>query len=194
MRWLFSLRSIRSALSAAPPSLRLVMIAHGKVGDMRRLSKCQMLGTHPVKIPTLRDYPPPISRSLSSPRVAQRTPSQRPCPPRRASVPPKVRSPSYRRKHDCLFVPNLEAIAEVIEARRQQARVESDTNDRTAGIPARFLSPLAIGIFLTLLPPVAVALVWLSPHFRHPARVAVTVYGMFALVAVLVAIVVAVHG
>ena len=158
---------------------------------MRKFNDCHMLSTRPVKIPTLRNYPPPPSRPLSSPRIAQRMPSQRPPQARRASVPPPVRSESYRRKHDCLFVPNLEAVAEGIEARREQPRSESAARDRD--IQSWFLNPLAIGLMLTLLPPLAVALVCLSPRFSHTAKVAVTVYGMFALVALLVAVVAAVH-
>lgn len=55
------------------------------------------------------------------------------------------------------------------------------------------MSPLTIGLLLAFLPPVAVALVWQSPHFGRSGRIAVTAYGMFAFVAMLAAAVIALH-
>jgi hypothetical protein len=44
-----------------------------------------------------------------------------------------------------------------------------------------------------LAPPLAVSLVWSSKHFAHPAKVAITIYGMFTFVALLAAAVFGLH-
>jgi hypothetical protein len=49
-------------------------------------------------------------------------------------------------------------------------------------------TPLALGLLMTIAPPVAVTLVWSSPRFSRAAQVALTAYG--ALVTVLLAAIV----
>jgi hypothetical protein len=155
---------------------------------MRKFNDCNFFGTRPVKIPTLRDYPPRCTRSTLPP-ASPRPISHRPPPSRRQSAPPPARSRSSQRKHDCLFVPNLKEIEEVIDARRGKMRSVAAAN-----ATASLASPLAIGLLLMFLPPVAVVLVWQSSRFSHAARIAVTTYGMFAFIAMLAATVAALHG
>jgi lipopolysaccharide export LptBFGC system permease protein LptF len=51
-------------------------------------------------------------------------------------------------------------------------------------------SPLAIGLLMLVMPPVAVTLAWASPRFGRTAQIALTAYG--ALVTVVMAVMVAV--
>ncbi len=155
---------------------------------MRKFNDCNLFGTRPVKIPTLRDYPPRCARSTVPP-PSPRPVSYRPVVSRRQSVPPPVRSRSSQRKHDCLFVPNLGDIEEVINARHGELRPDSVSKANSI-----LTTPLAIGLLLTFLPPVAVALVWHSSHFSHAAKIAVTAYGLFAFLALLGAAIVLSHG
>jgi hypothetical protein len=103
-------------------------------------------------------------------------------------APPPVRSPSYRRLHDCLFVPNIEEVMELVEARRLINGREQNFAPTKSNVEPAFTSPLAIGIALAFMPPLAVSLVWSSRHFNHAAKVAITVYGMFTFAMSLIAI------
>ena len=158
---------------------------------MPRLNECQIIARYPFGIPTLRGFPPPPPRSARVP-LASLAISNRRTPSIALALPP-VRSPSYRRLHDCLFIPNIEQLIELAEARRViNGREQNLFAPAKSNVELGFTSPLAIGMALTFLPPLAVSLVWSSRHFNHAAKVAITVYGMFTFVMSLIAVYVAV--
>lgn len=158
---------------------------------MRRLNDCQIIYPAPFELPTLRGYPPPppVARDVSTAEQKRRGTSA-------TYLPPPVRTRSHRRLHDCRFVPNYETAVELVEARRFVC--EYDALARAAQPRSRrepsLTSPLAIGLLLAFVPPLAVTLVWSSKHFAHSAKVAITIYGMFTFVALLVAAIFGVHG
>ena len=166
------------------------MKRYTRVRVMSRLKDRLKLGRYPIGIPTLRGYPP----AASARRPSQRPPSQRRAAPI-SSAPLPIRSRSYRRKHDCLFIPNFEELAELVDARRS-VRGFVSAADAQQGLQrqTRFTSPLAIGLALAFMPPVAVALVWSSPHFGYAAKVAVTVYGAGTFVLMMSAVITLIHG
>jgi len=181
-----SKQRVTCELCVTKPELKL----YACVRVMARLKDRLKLGRYPIGIPTLRGFPPaaPI-----------RHPSQRPPSQRRAapisSVPLPIRSRSYRRQHDCLFVPNFEELAELVDARRGIRRLASAADAQQAlQRQTRFTSPLAIGLALAFMPPVAVALVWSSPHFGFAAKVAVTVYGAGTFALMIGAVIALIHG
>jgi len=93
-----------------------------------------------------------------------------------------------------MFLPNFDDVAEFVEARRRILELDSKVHPRhIAKREPRFTSPLVIGLMLAVLPPLAVTLVWSSPHFVHAAKVAVTIYGMFTFVALLATVMLALH-
>jgi hypothetical protein len=93
-----------------------------------------------------------------------------------------------------MFLPNVDDIVEFVEARRRLLELDSKFPRRhKAKREPRFTSPLAIGLMLAVVPPLAVTLVWSSPHFVYPAKVAITLYGMFTFVAMLATILLALH-
>ena len=163
---------------------------------MRKLNDCRIVPPYPFGIPTLRGYPSPVAAAHDASAI----PLKRRVTPV-AYVPPEIRSRTYRRLHDCLFIPNFETVAEVVEARRLVYEYEAlrsgtaSTRDNYRVMPyrrrsryeSRLTSPLAIGFMLAFIPPLAVSFVWSSKHFEHPAKIAITVYGMFTFVALLVA-------
>ena len=163
---------------------------------MRKLNDCQIVPPYPFGIPTLRGYPSPTATAHDASAI----PLKRRATPV-AYKPPVTRSRTYRRLHDCLFIPNFETVAEVVEARRLVYEYEAlrsgtaGTRDNYRVMPYRRRSrhespltrPLAIGFMLAFIPPLAVSFVWSSKHFEHPAKIAITVYGMFTFVALLVA-------
>ena len=157
---------------------------------MPRLNECQIIGPYPFGIPTLRGYPPPAP---SRPPSFYPKPTQRRAQPL-ANAPVPVRSPSYRKFHNCMFLPNVDDIVEFVDARRRLLELDSKVQRRhhTKHEP-RFTSPLVIGLMLAVMPPLAVTLVWSSPHFVYAAKVAVTIYGMFTFIALLATIVFALH-
>lgn len=154
---------------------------------MRKFAECRLFGMRPFKIPTLRDFPPRVVRTSSLP-PSPRPVSQHPVATRRASMPPPVRSRSSQRKHDCMFGPNQRAVEGLIDGQRGELHAAALSAPATA-----LLSPLGVGLMLTFLPPVAIVLVWQSPHFSQAARIAVTAYGLLAFVALLVAGVAVLH-
>lgn len=156
---------------------------------MRKLNDCQIVGPYPFGIPTLQGNPPPVGRAHEEPAI----PLKRRVAPV-SYAPPSVRSRSYRQLHDCLFIPNFQTVAELVDARRYILEYESLGRRRPWRRESRLTSPLAIGLMLAFLPPLAVSLVWSSKHFAQPAKVAITVYGMFTFVALLVAAFLGLHG
>ena len=93
-----------------------------------------------------------------------------------------------------MFLPNVDDIVEFVDARRRLLDLDSKVQRRhLAKHEPRFTSPLVIGLMLAVLPPLAVTLVWSSPHFMYAAKVAVTIYGMFTFLALLATILLALH-
>jgi hypothetical protein len=93
-----------------------------------------------------------------------------------------------------MCIAKFDDFAEIVDARRRIVEFDLGLRGQRTTQPApSFTSPLAIGLLLTVMPPMAVALVWSSPHFAHAARVAVTVYGMFTFMTALAAIILVLH-
>jgi hypothetical protein len=145
----------------------------------RRLKNCRIM-YRPWAVPTLIAYPPPPPQP-----VKERVVVARPSTPPEAPRPLPVRSRSERRRRDCVFIPDMDVALQFIEARRHAAVVE-----RPVYQPPRdgLDGPLAIGLLMTVAPPLAVTLVWSSPRFTRAAQIALTVYG--ALVTVILAAIV----
>jgi hypothetical protein len=104
-------------------------------------------------------------------------------------APLPVRSPSERRRRDCVFIPDMDIALQFIEARRRASEFERDTElVRQRTMLAReggMETPIAIGLLMTIAPPLAVTLVWSSPRFPRAAQIALTIYG--ALVTLVIA-------
>jgi hypothetical protein len=83
-------------------------------------------------------------------------------------------------RHDCLFMPNMDIALQFIEARRAAPPSRPDVSQ---GRPTSFEIPIAIGLLMTIAPPVAVTLVWATPQFSRTAQIALTVYGALVTVA-----------
>lgn len=147
----------------------------------RRLKNCRIM-YRPWAVPTLIAYPPPPPAPTKESIVVAR-----PSTPTEAPRPLPVRSRSERRRRDCVFIPDMDVALQFIEARRHAATVE---RRRDEVLPPRDAldGPLAIGLLMTVAPPLAVTLVWSSPRFTRAAQIALTVYG--ALVTVVLAAIV----
>lgn len=146
----------------------------------------------PWAVPTLIAYPPPPPSRREEPPVVVARPST---PPERRQPLP-VRSRSERRRRDCVFLPDMDVAIQFLEARRYAAAVEAGLADepprfalpaRAAGIEGA-TAAIAIGLLMTIAPPIAVTLVWTSPRFARPAQIALTIYG--ALMTVVLAAIV----
>jgi hypothetical protein len=142
--------------------------------------------TGPVPIPTLRAYPPPAP---VAPRpVVHRRKVDEPFP----DFPTPLSSPLRRRARqsklrDCMFLPDMSAAIAFLQARRAVGAPGSEPGrDAVSALE----SPLAIGLLMLVMPPVAVTLAWASPRFGRTAQIALTAYG--ALVTVVMAVMVAV--
>ncbi|HEY8040021.1 MAG TPA: hypothetical protein VIF15_09520 [Polyangiaceae bacterium] len=152
---------------------------------LRRLGHCRIM-QRPWGMPTLIAYPPPPYASTRPRPFVSITRAPEPPAP---SPWPTVRSRSYRRRHDCVFIPDMEVAVEFLEARRLAAQIER--GERRKGRPEReerqeqeeeeesatLDDPLALGLLMTFLPPLAVTLVWSSRRFCRAAQIALTLYG-----------------
>lgn len=146
-------------------------------------------------VPTLIAYPPPPPEPararpiLSLPRV------QTPIP--QARVPWEERS-ARRRRRDCIFIPDMDVAMQFIEARRQAAgmnRIRDLARDEALpGLPLTAMdTPLVLGLLMTVLPPLAVTMVWSTSRLPRAAQIALTLYGALTTIA-LTAIVIAALG
>jgi len=135
----------------------------------------------PWSVPTLIAYPPPPPE-LARPRPALLMPAVEPLrtPVRR----PDLRTPS-RRRRDCVFIPDMDIALQFIEARRRAAGLDrpAPADSSPPALPAVFDTPLVLGLLLTVLPPLAVTIVWSSPRFSASARIALTLFGALVTVA-----------
>src|SRR5579871_4023893 len=140
----------------------------------RRFKNCRIM-YRPWAVPTLIAYPPPPPAPVKKPMVVAR-----PSTPPEAARPLPVRSRSDRRRRDCVFIPDMEVALQFIEARRRLA--EGDRGAHDALPRDGFDGPLAIGLLMTVAPPLAVTLVWSSRRFTRAAQIALTVYGALVTV------------
>jgi hypothetical protein len=147
----------------------------------RRLKHCRIL-YRPWRVPTLISYPPPPPAKRDEPIIGFARPAT---PPERVTPPP-VRSRSERRRRDCVFIPDMDIALQFIEARRQAAgllgELELPPSSRRAAryeVPKHEItdSPVAIGVLMTVAPPLAITLVWSSSRFARTAQWALTAYG-----------------
>ncbi len=95
-------------------------------------------------------------------------------------VHPFAARPRRPRKHDCLFLPDMDVALQILEARHAASPARADVLApvRPVPVPEPFLpSPVAIGLLMLVAPPLAVTLVWTSPRFDATARMALTVFG-----------------
>ncbi len=129
----------------------------------------------PWRVPTLIAYPPPPPEP-ARPRPLLLLPAVEPArtPARR----PDGRS-TTRRRRDCIFIPDMDIALQFIEARRRAADLDRPARDdrEILAVPTAFEAPLVVGLLMTILPPLAVTMVWSSPRFSPSARIALTLYG-----------------
>jgi len=148
---------------------------------VRRLKHCRII-YRPWRVPTLIAYPPPpppVTRL--EPVVALARPAT---PPERVAPLP-VRSRSERRRRDCVFIPDMDIALQFMEARRRAAGILGEPEPPPSSARHRYEipkheiadSPLAIGLLMTVAPPLAVTLVWSSGRFPRAAQWALTAYG-----------------
>jgi hypothetical protein len=159
---------------------------HRDSTPVRRMKQCR-IWYRPAGMPTLIAYPPPPpERRASTPllgSVRERTTPATPAESIEAEWPP-LRPRTSRRRRDCVFIPDMDIAMQFIEARRFAAELAGgrDRRDRDeALVPAlpvsTWSSPIAIGLLMTFLPPLAVTLVWYSPSVPRAAQLALTAYG-----------------
>ena len=154
---------------------------------VRRLKHCRIM-VAPWRVPTLIAYPPPppdFARSrpmLELPRV------RTPVPPS-PSVPWEPRS-AWRRRRDCVFIPDMDVAVQFLEARRRAAegdRMHDPVPRLPPALSRRVASvldtPLALGLLMMVLPPLAVTLVWSTGRLPRTAQIALTLYGALVTVA-----------
>jgi hypothetical protein len=134
----------------------------------------------PWRVPTLIAYPPPPPEP-ARPRPLLLMPAfEAPVSPVRR---PDGRS-STRRRRDCIFIPDMDIAMQFIEARRRAAGLYRPARiDREPAPPSAFDAPLILGLLMTVLPPLAVTMVWSTPRFSRAARIALTLYGALVTVA-----------
>jgi hypothetical protein len=145
---------------------------------VRRLNHCRIL-YRPWRVPTLISYPPPPPRPAPyEPVVALARPST---PPEHVAPMP-VRSRSERRRRDCVFIPDMDIALQFLEARRiaMEGNEPPASSRRPYALPRHELadSPVAIGLLMTVAPPLAITLVWSSTRFAPAAQWALTAYGV----------------
>ena len=83
--------------------------------------------------------------------------------------------------HDCRFFPDVEATPQSSNAPRAEAAVPVTHDSQRLTLQMA----VAIGLLMTVAPPVAVTVVWATPAFSRAAQLALTVYG--ALVTLIIA-------
>jgi len=160
---------------------------------VRRLKQCR-IWYRPSGMPTLIAYPPPPPERR--PSWSELAPLRLPAPTPRMDS-PTLRPRSSRRRRDCVFIPEMDIAMQFVEARRMAARIERAEHEerpsRDALPVSAMESPLFMGLLMTLLPPLAVTLVWYSPRVPRAAQIALTAYGALVTLA-LTAVVIAAIG
>ena len=128
--------------------------------------------------------PPPPEPALSRPIVAL----PRVAAPGEAIERRSPRSPSQRRRRDCVFIPDMDVAVQFIEARRRAAEIERDAVDAHRDRERRprsvaFDDPMVLGFLMLMAPPLAVTLVWSTPRLPRTAQIALTLFGALTTVA-----------
>ena len=127
----------------------------------------------PFGLPTMIAYPPPPYSPpptfVAAPLLAMA----------RAPSPPLTRSRTYRRHRDCQFIPNMDVAVQFIEARQIAIALGKPARRVPRTASPRLYDPLAIGLLMTVMPPVGVPLLWASHRFTREAKIALTLYATF---------------
>jgi len=137
-------------------------------------------------VPTLIAYPPPPPEPararpiLAMPRV--HTPL-----PVTSRTPWEERS-ARRRRRDCVFIPDMDIALQFAEARQKAAGMHSVRDlvldDGLPRLPRTARdTPLVLGLLMTLVPPLAVTMVWSSSRLPRAAQIALTLYGALTMLA-----------
>jgi hypothetical protein len=84
----------------------------------------------------------------------------------------------------------MDMALQFIEARRRaddivEGRARRRDRGHPAALPSALDTPVVLGLLLTVLPPLAVTMIWSTSRFSRTAQLALTLYG--ALVTVLLA-------
>jgi hypothetical protein len=127
-------------------------------------------------VPTLRGFPPPPFVLAPSPLLSPYDSRQS----REAPAPYRPRSRSYRKLHDCQYIPDMSMALQFLNARRATA-VPAPLRPDPA--PSALGLAVAVGLLMTVAPPVAVTIVWATPMFPRPAQLALTAYGALVTLA-----------
>ena len=153
---------------------------------VRRLKHCRIM-VAPWRVPTLIAYPPPPPDSARARPILELPRVRTPVPPAQALVPWEMRS-ARRRRRDCVFIPDMDIALQFIEARRRAEGMDRKPDVRDdLRLPVWRLSgvletPLVLGLLMTVLPPLAVTLVWSTPRLPRTAQIALTLYGALTTV------------
>jgi hypothetical protein len=137
-------------------------------------------------VPTLIAYPPPPPESARARPILALPRVQTPVPPA-PRVPWEERS-ARRRRRDCIFIPDMDIALQFIEARRQAAGMDRirdlARDDALPSLPTTAMdTPLVLGLLMTILPPLAVTMVWSSSRLPRMAQIALTLYGALTTLA-----------
>jgi hypothetical protein len=146
----------------------------------RRLRHCQLI-ERGWSIPTLRGFPPPPFKLSPSPLLSPGFERDTRPPPE----PYRPRSRSYRLLHDCQYIPDMSVALQILNARRAtepRSKAARPATEAGAG-PDALRMALAIGLLMTVAPPVAVTVVWATPTFSRTAQLALTAYGALVTLA-----------
>jgi hypothetical protein len=130
----------------------------------------------PLRVPTLIAYPPPVAE-VGPTRPLMALPAVR-----SSAVPDApVRSPGRRRARECVFIPDMDIALQFIEGRRRAAEAAGlgvpPGPALPSSLPAVLESPLVLGLLMTVVPPLAVTLLWSTPRLPRSAQIALTLYG-----------------
>lgn len=93
-----------------------------------------------------------------------------------------------RRRRDCVFIPDMDIALQFIEARRQAAGIDRIRDlAREPLLPAlpmsAMVTPIVLGLLMTVVPPLAVTMVWSSTRLPRAAQIALTLYGALTMIA-----------
>ena len=152
---------------------------------VRRMKHCRIMQGR-WAVPTLIAYPPPPPE-LGRPRPILALPRVHTPVPVAPRVPWEERS-ARRRRRDCVFIPNMDIALQFIEARRQAAGIDRIRDlAREPLLPAlpmsAMVTPIVLGLLMTVVPPLAVTMVWSSSRLPRAAQIALTLYGALTMVA-----------
>ncbi|HEY3820747.1 MAG TPA: hypothetical protein VGL81_26455 [Polyangiaceae bacterium] len=157
---------------------------------VRRMKHCRIMVGRGWAVPTLIAYPPPPPESARSRPIMALPRVQTPVPA--PARPPWEERSARSRRRDCVFIPDMDVVLEFIEARRRAAGMGRfrALDEPLPRVPTTQMdTPLVLGLLMTVLPPLAVTMVWSSTRLPRAAQIALTLYGalttiVFAAIAV----------